>query len=147
MVSAADDKPASSAFSELHEFDDGTGDVPGEDLDVGPQLKLARVPAPVAQDQDEDSDDSSSSSGSSGRLSSDDSDVAEPPQRVKRFRARIPAEEKWYVHSRSHLVHRYEGDSHNDIRFLVCGKRLTEAYALCTEASAWNVLCRSCNRR
>ena len=95
----------------------------------------------------ESDDDSSEPSDDSGCMSSDDSATADPPARVKRFRARIPVEEKWYVHSKSHLVHRYDGDCHNDIRFLVCGKRLNDAYTLCTEASAWNVLCKSCNRR
>ena len=93
------------------------------------------------------SDESDSSSSGSGAMSSDDSEVADPPTRVKRFRARIPTDEQWYVHSKSHLVHRFDGSSHNTTRFLVCGKRLTEAYALCTEATAWNVLCKSCNRK
>ena len=91
--------------------------------------------------------DSDSSSSGSDALSSDHSVVADPPARVKRFRARIPRDESWYVHSKSHLIHRYEGTCHNSMRFLVCGKLLTDAYALCTEATAWNTLCRSCNRR
>lgn len=95
----------------------------------------------------EESDDSDSSTDSSGCLSSDDSDLVEPPPKMKRFRARIPEGQRWYVHSKSHLVHRFDGDDHNGLRFLVCGKRLTEAFTLCTEASAWNVLCKSCNRR
>ena len=94
-----------------------------------------------------DGEDSDSSSSGSDALSSDHSDVAEPPARVKRFRARIPKEESWYVHSKSHLIHRFDGTRHNTMRFLVCGKLLTDAYALCTEATAWNTLCRSCNRR
>ena len=92
-------------------------------------------------------EDSDSSSSGSDALSSDHSDVAEPPARVKRFRAKIPKEESWYVHSKSHLIHRFDGTRHNTMRFLVCGKVLTDAYALCTEATAWNTLCRSCNRR
>eukprot|EP00435_Cladocopium_sp_Y103_P035961 s405_g9.t1 len=91
--------------------------------------------------------DSDSSSSNGDEMSSDDSDMVEPPARVKRFRAKIPKEEKWYVHSKSHLVHRFEGNMHNDVSFLVCGKVLSSAYILCTEATAWNVLCRSCNRR
>eukprot|EP00435_Cladocopium_sp_Y103_P045636 s2855_g13.t1 len=69
-------------------------------------------------------DDSDSSSSNGDGLSSDDSDMVEPPARVKRFRAKIPAEEKWYVHSKSHVVHRFAGNSHNDVKFLVCGKEL-----------------------
>jgi len=95
----------------------------------------------------EDAGSSDSTSNDSEQMSSDDSDTAEPPPKVKRFRARIPTDEKWYAHSRSHLIHRYDGDCHNEIRFLVCGKRLNDSYKLCTEASAWNVLCKSCNRR
>ena len=94
-----------------------------------------------------DGDDTDSSSSGSDALSSDHSVVADPPARVKRFRARIPADERWYVHSKSHLIHRFDGTCHNAMRFLVCGKLLTDAYALCTEATAWNTLCRSCNRR
>ena len=109
-------------------YDNGAG-IPGSDV----------VPA--------GGEDSDSSSSGSDALSSDHSDVAEPPARVKRFRARIPKEESWYVHSKSHLIHRFDGTRHNTMRFLVCGKVLTDAYALCTEATAWNTLCRSCNRR
>ena len=92
-------------------------------------------------------DDTDSSSSGSDAASSEESDVVEPPSRVKRFRARIPVHEKWYVHAKSHLVHRYEGDAHNDAKFLVCGKLLTGSYSVCTEATAWNTLCKSCNRR
>ena len=89
------------------------------------------------------------SSDSDEGLSSDDSDVVEPPPKVKRYRARVPADERWYVHSKSHLIHRFEATEQPtcSASFLVCGKRLTDAYTLCTEASAWNVLCKSCNRR
>ena len=105
------------------------------------------VDKPVAETSFEcESDDSSSDD--EGQISSEDSDVPDlPPPRVKRFRAKIPVEEKWYVHAKSRLVHRYESDSHDGIKILVCGKRLTQAYEPCTEATAWNVLCKSCNRR
>ena len=92
------------------------------------------------------SDSASSSDGSDGS-SSDGPDLGAVQHRVKRFRARIPADEKWFVHCKSHLVHRFDGNQHNDVKFLVCGKRLTDSYQLCTEATAWNTLCRSCNRR
>ena len=89
-----------------------------------------------------------SSSDDEGQLSSEDSDMPDlPPPRVKRFRARIPVEEKWFVHAKSRLVHRFENDCHDGVQILVCGKRLTQAYEPCTEATAWNVLCKSCNRR
>ena len=93
------------------------------------------------------SDDSSSSSDSEGEASSAESDEPEPAARVKRFRARIPEGQKWFVHSKSHLVHRHDGDVHNGMLFTVCGRRLNAAYFPCTEATAWNVLCKSCNRR
>ena len=113
-------------------------------------VSIASSPDGNAMEPEKDVEDAGSSDSStddSEQMSSDDSDTAEPPPKVKRFRARIPTDEKWYVHSRSHLIHRYDGDCHNDIRFLVCGKRLNDSYKLCTEASAWNVLCKSCNRR
>ena len=91
--------------------------------------------------------DSESSTIGSHDESSANSDAVEPPARVKRFRARIPQDESWYVHSKSHLIHRCTGEMQNMVRLLVCGKRLTEAYVRCTEATAWNTLCRSCNRR
>ena len=91
--------------------------------------------------------DSDSSTSGSDASSSDGSDLGAAQHRVKRFRARIPVHEEWFVHGKSHLVHRYDGDQHNDVRFLVCGKRLTNAYHTCTEATAWNTLCKSCNRR
>jgi hypothetical protein len=88
------------------------------------------------------------SSDDEGQLSSEDSDVPDLlPPRVKRFRAKIPVEEKWHVHAKSRLVHRYENDSHDGMQILVCRKRLTQAYEPCTEATAWNVLCKSFNRR
>ena len=137
-----------SALSELHDFQGE--ELPGhEDAAV----HLSQEPGHSGGNAQgstqilDVSDDSESSTDSSGFLSSDDSDVAEPPPKVKRFRARIPAGQQWYVHTKSHLVHRYDGDDHNGLRFLVCGKRLTDAFTLCTEASAWNVLCKSCNRR
>eukprot|EP00435_Cladocopium_sp_Y103_P038183 s1002_g10.t1 len=108
---------------------------------------VAGAGADAASHTAHDSGSSDSSSSDGDGFSSDGSDLVEPPARVKRFRAKIPSEEKWYVHSRSHLVHRYDGNSHNSLRFLVCGKVLTDSYALCTEATAWNVLCKSCNKR
>ena len=137
-----------SLVSELHDFQ-------GEEAPGANDPGLVPAPGRAHKSTDEgagrqvlvDSEDSSSSSDSSGRLSSDDSDVADPPPKVKRFRARIPEGQKWYVHSKSHLVHRFDGDDANGLRVLVCGKRLTDAFTLCTEASAWNVLCKSCNRR
>lgn len=111
------------------------------------------APSPCA-DKTNDADkepvddvDSESDSGSSVADSSDSSaDVVVQP-RVKRFRVRIPVHESWYVHGKSNLVHRFDGDVHNDVKFLVCGKRLTAAYSPCTEATAWNTLCKSCNRK
>ena len=120
-------------------------DVAGPDA-----ISVASSPDDAAVEPEKSADDAGSSdstSNDSEQLSSDDSDTAEPPPKVKRFRARIPTDEKWYVHSRSHLIHRYDGDCHNEIRFLVRGKRLNDSYKICTEASAWNVLCKSCNRR
>lgn len=137
-----------SPFSELHEFEGQSGKAC--EVPVSPGLGASEVDAKETGNEPENagtSDESDSSSLSSGCLSSDDSDLAEPPAKVKRIRARIPEGQRWYVHIRSHLVHRFDGDVHNGLRFLVCGKRLTDAFTPCTEASAWNVLCKSCNRR
>ena len=95
---------------------------------------------------DVDGNSSDSDSSSSDASSSDSSDVAVVQPRVKRFRAKIPADENWFVHAKSILVHRFNGDVHNDVKFLVCGKRLTTSYVPCSEATAWNALCKSCNR-
>lgn len=91
--------------------------------------------------------DSNSDSNSSEVGSSDSSDAAVLQPRVKRFRVKIPVNESWNVNAKSNLVHRFNGDTHNDVKFLVCGKRLTAAYNPCTEATAWNTLCKSCNRK
>eukprot|EP00435_Cladocopium_sp_Y103_P070167 s38_g34.t1 len=66
----------------------------------------------------ENDEESDSSSSEGDGLSSDDSELAEPPPKVKRFRAKIPQEERWYVHSKSHLIHRFSGNEHNSVRFL-----------------------------
>eukprot|EP00435_Cladocopium_sp_Y103_P013107 s3507_g3.t1 len=95
----------------------------------------------------EGDEESDSSSSAGDDLSSDDSELVEPPPKVKRFRAKIPQEERWYVHSKSHLIHRFSGNEHNEVRFLDCGKTLTDSYKLCTEATAWNVLCKTCNKK
>ena len=139
-----------SAVSELLEF--SGGGIANVELDSG----VASPSTPVAGDHDVATDDNgkaaaeevlSSSSESSGDLSSAESIEPEPAARVKRFRARIPEGQCWFVHSKSHLVHRHDGDEVNGIKFTVCGKRLTKNYAPCTEATAWNVLCKSCNRK
>ena len=121
---------------------------PGSDALNLPTCEAQFCPVDLLDVQSRAPDDATDSSSSdSGASTSEETDVQEPPSRVKRFRARIPTHEKWYVHSKSHLVHRFDGDAQNDARFLVCGKRLTGSYVPCTEATAWNVLCKSCNRR
>ena len=134
-----------SDMSELHECAGGEIGPPGlphADSHQGNQ-------ADVDQDGTEKAEQtlSDSSSDSSVGSSSSDSEAVEPTSRVKRFRAKIPEEQAWFVHCKSTLVHRFDGDTHNGMKYLVCGKRLTSAYVECTEATAWNVLCKSCNRR
>ena len=89
----------------------------------------------------------SSSSDSDDALSSAESVEHEFTPRVKRFRAKIPENQLWFVHSKSHLVRRHDGDVHDGIMFTVCGRRITGTYSPCTEATAWNILCKSCNRK
>jgi hypothetical protein len=55
------------------------------------------------------SSDESDSSSSSEAESSASSAIEEPPTKVRRFRPRVPADELWYVHRRSH-IHRFEED-------------------------------------
>ena len=94
-------------------------------------------------------DDSSSESSSSEAGSSADSSCGEePPMKVKRFRPRVPRDESWYVHRRSHILHLLTENADGlTYRYLACGKRLTEAYSLSTEATAWNVMCKMCLKK
>ena len=134
-----------SAYSELHECAGGeagpTG-LPHADNHAGDHAEVGEDGTEKASASASDS-----SSDSSVGSSSSDSEDLEPTSSVKRFRAKIPEEQAWFVHSKSTLVHRFDGDTHNDVKYLVCGKRLTSAYVACTEATAWNVLCKTCNRR
>ena len=104
---------------------------------------------PQNADETESVGASSDSSSLSDSQSSQDSSEDAPLPKVKRFRPRIPADEAWFVHARSHLVHRLDANDQagGDLKFLACGKRLTAAYHKCTEADAWNTLCQSCNKR
>ena len=113
--------------------------------DTAPESQLA--PTDAQNEPLNDFGDETDSSSESCASSTEESDVQEPQARVKRFRAKIPSNEKWYVHSKSHLIHRFESDAQSDVPLLVCGKRLTGSYVACTEATAWNTLCKSCNRR
>ena len=112
---------------------------------TAPESQLA--PTDAQNEPLNDFGDETDSSSESCASSTEESDVQEPQARVKRFRAKIPSNEKWYVHSKSHLIHRFESDAQSDVPLLVCGKRLTGSYVACTEATAWNTLCKSCNRR
>lgn len=134
-----------SAMSELHEC--AGGDF-GLETDVISNAPMADAEVEIAApDGTAESESSDSSSGSSVGSSSSDSETNEPTPRVKSFRAKIPEEQAWFVHSKSTLVHRFDGDTHNSVKYLVCGKRLTNAYEPCVEATAWNVLCKTCNKR
>ena len=134
-----------SAMSELHECAGGDVGLDAEVVtDVPPCGANVEVAGPAGV---VDTDSSDSSSSSSVGSSSSDSENNEPTPRVKRFRAKIPEEQVWFVHSKSTLVHRFDGDTHNSVKYLVCGKRLTSAYEPCAEATAWNVLCKTCNKR
>jgi hypothetical protein len=78
-----------------------------------PGTAVDEIAEPPSADLGGDSSDSDSSSSDAG--SSDCSDVALMQPHVKRFRARIPLDESWYVHAKSNLVHRFNGDVHNDV--------------------------------
>ena len=94
-------------------------------------------------------DDSSSESSSSDACSSPDSSCCEePPMKVKRFRPKVPRDETWYAHRKSHILHLFTENADGfTYRYLARGKRLTEAYSLSTEATAWNVMCKMCLKR
>lgn len=96
-----------------------------------------------------DVSDSSSSDSSGDGPSSDSVCLPEPAQKAKRFRAKIPANEKRYVHKRSHIVHRLDENQIDDepMLFLKCGKRLNASYGMRTDADAWNTLCKMCHKR
>ena len=149
---AADDVAPSHAEGEsnvslLLECSGGGVDHPEPDQDSQAPLEGDELAAPEAAQRESEPEESSSSSDSDGALSSAESAAPEPASRVKRFRAKIPENQLWFVHSKSHLVHRHDGDVKDGVMFTVCGRRLTGTYAPCTEATAWNVLCKSCNRR
>ena len=94
------------------------------------------------------SSDESEESSSSDADSSASSELEEPPTKVKRFKPKIPIAEKWYVHRKSHILHKLADNQFGwSSEFLLCGKRLTEAYCRSTESSAWNVMCRMCGRK
>ena len=85
-------------------------------------------PGPAIEGEVIVSSDESDSSSSSEAESSASSALEEPPTKVRRFRPKVPADELWYVHRKSHILHRHErGDEGWSVRFLSCGKRLTDA--------------------
>ena len=135
-----------SGVSELLDFSGGGIEPVEQTVDAVGQNALGEE-APGAPEIYHSDGEQSSSTDSSGALTSDESDADEPVVRVKRFRAKIPDGQAWFVHSKSHLIHRFDGNEVEGIKFTVCGKRLTETYGPCTEATAWNILCKSCNRK
>ena len=105
-------------------------------------------PEPTIGEEIVISSDESDSSSESEAESSASSALEEPPTKVRRFRPKVPADELWYVHRKSHILHRHEqGDEGWSVRFLSCGKRLTDAYSRSTESSAWNVICKMCAKK
>ena len=123
-----------SGVSELLEFSGGGVEHVDTTLDAVAQHPLTEEAPGVSEPEPRDHSDGeqSSSTDSSGALTSAESDIDEPVVRVKRFRARIPDGQAWFVHSKSHLVHRFDGNELEGIRFTVCGKRLTGTYEPCT---------------
>ena len=94
-------------------------------------------------------DSSSSGSESSSGFESSASSVHDPVQsRVKRFRPKVQESENWYVHHKSHMLHKLdEKDEYFKGRFFLCGKRLSEAYSKSTESTAMNSMCKVCTKR
>ena len=108
--------------------------------ELGPvegECKQDDHPSEVVEGEIIVSSDESDSSSSSDAESSASSAIEEPPTKVRRFRPKVLADELWYVHRKSHIPHRHEqGDEGWNIRFLSCGKRLTDTYSRSTESSA-----------
>ena len=103
--------------------------------------------AQVIVDSSEHSCDESVSSDNCG---SEDSAVECAPQtRVKRFRARIPEGDKWFNHTKSHILHCLDASANEyaGISVMLCGKRLTDMYQPCDKASEMNVLCKMCLKK
>ena len=120
----------------------------GESGPVEIECKQEECPCEIVEEEIIVSSDESDSSSSSDAESSASSAIEEPPTKVRRFRPKVPANELWYVHRKSHILHRHEqGEDGWNIRFLSCGKRLTDAYSRSTESSAWNVICKMCARK
>ena len=120
----------------------------GESGPVEIECKQEECPCEIVEEEIIVSSDESDSSSSSDAESSASSAIEEPPTKVRRFRPKVPADELWYVHRKSHILHRHEqGDEGWNIRFLSCGKRLTDAYSRSTESSAWNVIYKMCARK
>jgi len=139
-----------TAVSELIEFSGGGVELADTGSEVPSPSPLALGEHDGAVDGPQGAElggEDSSSSESGGDFSSSESVEMETTARVKRFRAKIPEGQCWFVHSKSHLVHRHDGDEVDGMKFTVCGKRLSSNYVPCTEATAWNVLCKSCNRK
>ena len=146
QVSADNHADQASGVSELLDFSGGGIEPVEQTVDAVDQNALDEE-VPGAPETCHSEGEQSSSTDSSGALTSDESDADEPVVRVKRFRAKIPDGQAWFVHSKSHLVHRFDGNEVEGIKFTVCGRRLTGTYGPCTEATAWNILCKSCNRK
>ena len=88
----------------------------------------------------------------------DDSDVAVsdeeefPPDavpKVKRFRARIPSSEVWFVHKKSKILHKKDVELSEfwGRTYLMCGKMQSDSFEPYTESNALNTLCKVCVRR
>lgn len=86
----------------------------------------------------------SSEASDSDSSSSDSSQEHEIKPKVKRFRARIADNEKWFNHVNSQILHRKLDDAD---KLLACGKRLTKMYVPIDRANEMNSLCKLCNRK
>lgn len=98
---------------------------------------------------DEVVESSQASDASESEVESLNSSMDElPPTRVKRFRPKVPQMEEWFVHQKSHILHKLDTvDPYFDRKYFLCGKRLTDAYCRSTDVSTWNVMCKICNKR
>ena len=97
----------------------------GESGPVEIECKQEECPCEIVEEEIIVSSDESDSSSSSDAESSASSAIEEPPTKVRRFRPKVPADELWYVHRKSHILHRHEqGDEGWNVIYKMCARKM-----------------------
>lgn len=125
-------EPKQPAGQESHQLDIPIKEDPEPQADEGAALISSE-----SEPSDSSSEESSVSSAGEAM-----------PTRVKRFKPKVPEHEFWYVNKKSRILHKLDSDDELfQGKFFLCGKRLNDSYDRSTESTAWNVMCRICNKR